>query len=633
MGTSARTGAPPRRLLLAAWLLGSAGPILRLAPIQADQRGLVALLAATSAAVVAVAAAIDRRGPRPAPVAGAVVGATVAAALAVRWGAVLPVGATAAGTALAFGALVRWPSFTGGRERPPGVAGLAVGVLVADAVLWRRHGSPVTFAVLGLVAVAVLELHARVPAVGDGVGRAVHRLARLVSLGITRTVGGLIVLVVITPMHLVSRAVGYSPLDPGWATGETAWTVVDPRRMRTATGGAPDPGSMASREVEPTRAVRRRGRARLVVPLAVAVLAVTLVGAPDLPFRRSSPPAAEPPISGGTFTRHLEDDPAFDGAPWAKDLRLDLLDAWRGLRFNAASGGWQLRDLSSEYVDIEDGVRATTAPDPALGPPLVVWLFGGSAAFGAGQRDDHTIASELVRRAEADGVALEVRNLAVPATVDWQSVVLLIERLSWGDPPDLVVFYDGANDLALQGVLAAQGRGRSDEPASLVDAQLDRILRERAEAEGTDPDDLPSYETDEPDAPLGPTASGRLVFERYRRGVEVARTYAAQASVPIRFFWQPDLRDKAVLTDDDRTALDGTGIDQDGIETFRTTSAAARSGLESLDVTDLTTVFDDVREPVYWDSVHTNELGAELVAAALYASLEPTLQTLEPTAG
>ena len=58
---------------------------------------------------------------------------------------------------------------------------------------------------------------------------------------------------------------------------------------------------------------------------------------------------------------------------------------------------------------VVDGRRATWRPAVTPGcRPAKVWMFGGSTAFGQGQRDDHTIASELARVAWEDGIAVDV---------------------------------------------------------------------------------------------------------------------------------------------------------------------------------------------------------------------------------
>jgi len=327
------------------------------------------------------------------------------------------------------------------------------------------------------------------------------------------------------------------------------------------------------------------------------------------------------------FTRPFEEDPAFADAPWARSLRIDLLDAWKNLEFNAAVGGWSMKDVASEYINTADGQRTTVRPPASLGTPLTVWFFGGSAAFGAGQRDAHTIPSELVGLAARDDIPIEVHNYAVPATVNWQSAMLLVARLEWDRPPDLVVFYDGANDLALQGVLAERGRARSDFPASLVDGEVDQLLQERATDREVPDDVLPPGQDRDPDDPPSASEAGRLVATRYGRGVALVQAQCAAADVPVSFFWQPDLRLKNPLSPADRQALAAVGA-EDGIERTRSMTAAVRPALGRLGVHDLSSVFDSQSEPIFWDTVHTNELGAQLVASAVYEALRPELARL-----
>ncbi len=330
-----------------------------------------------------------------------------------------------------------------------------------------------------------------------------------------------------------------------------------------------------------------------------------------------------------TFTKEFENDAAFEGAPWAKDLRVNLLDAWNNFEFNAASG-WRMKDADTEYIDVVDGERRTVRPDPSLGEPLQVWFFGGSAAFGAGQRDEHTIPSELVRRAGQDGVPLEVRNFGVPATVNWQSVMLMIEKLAWDGAPDLVVFYDGANDLSLQESLAFQGRATSDRPASLFDAEFDKILRERSTMDDVDGGEGTATTQPEPGATT-PEGLGARVLTRYSRGVSVARAAASGAGVPIRFFWQPQISTKTPLNEVDESTLDSIGSSDQSTASNRALANSVRAGLPSLGVTDLSTTFDGQDEAIYWDSVHTNEVGAALIAERMYAELEPEMRAARAT--
>ncbi len=51
--------------------------------------------------------------------------------------------------------------------------------------------------------------------------------------------------------------------------------------------------------------------------------------------------------------------------------------------------------------------------------------------------------------------------------------------------------------------------------------------------------------------------------------------------------------------------------------------AAAQSGVEPVDLTD---IFDDADQPIFFDWSHTNEAGARIEGAALYEHLRPLLE-------
>jgi hypothetical protein len=112
---------------------------------------------------------------------------------------------------------------------------------------------------------------------------------------------------------------------------------------------------------------------------------------------------------------------------------------------------------------------------------------------------------------------------------------------------------------------------------------------------------------------------------RYGNGVALIRRAAVEAEVPVVFFWQPDLRAKAPLSEVDRSTLADVGIDESTIPGWRALSDRVRTALPGLGVEDLTTVYDGREDALYWDTVHTNETGSLLVAEAMYPRLLPQL--------
>src|SRR5262249_15005402 len=119
----------------------------------------------------------------------------------------------------------------------------------------------------------------------------------------------------------------------------------------------------------------------------------------------------------------------------------------------------RLLDVTTRTVNVADRRRTTWTAPTCTCRRVRVWLYGGSGAFGIGQRDDHTIASELAKVAAAHGVTVDIENRAVPAAPHWRANELFLWDVTHERPPDLVVFYDGAEEVASELGLRARGLG------------------------------------------------------------------------------------------------------------------------------------------------------------------------------
>ena len=87
------------------------------------------------------------------------------------------------------------------------------------------------------------------------------------------------------------------------------------------------------------------------------------------------------------------------------------------------------------------------------------------------------------------------------------------------------------------------------------------------------------------------------------------------------FFWQPTAFSKR-LVDGEDFALRAVATDPDA---WREATRTARAGLPP-ETVDLSTVWDRTDKPVMYDFVHSNELGARVVAEAIYRRLKPQLE-------
>ena len=151
-----------------------------------------------------------------------------------------------------------------------------------------------------------------------------------------------------------------------------------------------------------------------------------------------------PAVADDTFDPAQQ--PAFRNAPWSAAM-LSEQDDLPGVKDSFL--GYRLDSMTGQYTNVLRGERVSY--QPSAGPrPLSIWFFGGSALFGDGQRDQHTIPSEFARIAESAGIPVRVHNFGRPAVAMWQEVELFEQLVAAGKKPDLVVFYDGFNDLVGQ---------------------------------------------------------------------------------------------------------------------------------------------------------------------------------------
>ena len=107
------------------------------------------------------------------------------------------------------------------------------------------------------------------------------------------------------------------------------------------------------------------------------------------------------------------------------------------------------RPFQGRYISVDgQGVRTTLnsrCDDPKS---LRIWMFGDSVLWGSGVSDADTIPSQLARVYAASGQNVCITNYAEQAWVSTQELVELLLQLKYSiRPPDVVVFYDGENDI------------------------------------------------------------------------------------------------------------------------------------------------------------------------------------------
>ena len=425
--------------------------------------------------------------------------------------------------------------------------------------------------------------------VTDAVSRIMHAAAYLLSTSMM-AVSWLIL--VILPWS-VQRLLRW---DPTWQPHPEGSRMV-PRRPEPSDARrtwARDPSTLRP-------GLSRRLHRAVMVTVIVCGMAFLVVVAPPLTQR----PAYKEPQAA------MADSPW-----WSTEARV------QSLTFDEARvSGYQgpiLADVESSYTNVEAGIRRTWEPDTP--PVLTVWMFGGSTLFGIGQRDEHTIPSELAKAANASGLSLRVVNHGVHGDLHWMEARRLTAALaSSASSPDLVVFYDGFNDLATVNLVNLRGStvllenqfvGTLDTgsffPGSrpgLVDQVVDLVWGSREASRG--------------DRPLTDREAVDFATRQYQETVADTLRDMEARSLEGVVVYQPSRVTRSV-------SVSGEGTDS---LDYRRMEQRFRLSLPD-EVIDLSGALDSVPDPVYWDAVHTNELGARVVATALLDELWPRLERL-----
>ena len=537
------------------------------------------------------------------------------------------------------------------RACPPAIAAVALGLLDRRAAAVSLVAISTALIVLGLSAPNAAE---RLDAI---IAKLASRAAHLVA----RAFGGLAWLFGVIPMWLWTRAWRRTPLDNSWVTAGSAWTIPPSSTHRDQLGAPRSAARSGARDALPIERTRgqRVGRAAVALVLMLGGMAVvaerrgldvpSVFGDEDVTARPASTPGASekpapetsadgvdlpssaifdapaerfdevtfptiaPRVSDGREVSEFDglpvDDYAHEDEPWAPEHFGDMTQVPYSPDFFL---GIRVSDFVSETVNVAEGRRVSYTPED---PELTVWFFGGSTMFGIGQRDDHTLPSVVAKTAEADGISIRALNFGVTGYVNWQATERFEQALTSGlERPDLVVFYDGVNDWRLGSYRVDMGQrevSRIDR-LSTSDEERQRIFEENGSPEEMSPG------AERQDLEIA------LAADQYRRGADVARRLGADVDVPVVHIWQPSPFAKE-RNPVDAPLWERVDFDPEWMEgsTARYLRIAEESGVDPID---LTRVLDDVDVPIYFDSSHTNELGARIIGEAMYEALKPDLK-------
>lgn len=136
----------------------------------------------------------------------------------------------------------------------------------------------------------------------------------------------------------------------------------------------------------------------------------------------------------------------YAGQDWSArywDEHFQIVDNWSYSPYVL----WRTRPYKGTLLNVdENGIRAT--PGSACNENSYrIYTFGGSTMWGYGVYDGATIAAYIQAGLSEQNVC--VVNYGEVGYNSTQGVIALLRLLQKGDTPDMVIFYDGTNDVTL----------------------------------------------------------------------------------------------------------------------------------------------------------------------------------------
>ncbi len=320
----------------------------------------------------------------------------------------------------------------------------------------------------------------------------------------------------------------------------------------------------------------------------------------------------------------------YQGAAWVNTLA----DEWRpSNKFSyEAYVGWERRPFQGQTISIDStGVRRSFHSH-CDDKTFTIWMFGGSAIWGAGTPDWLTIPSLLAEKYEQAGRNVCVQNYGEKAWVNTQEMIKLILELKRSErKPDMVVFYDGPSDVyeSYQSGRAGVHQNFNDtkqlfeghaSAASgtfhyLFDTNTARVLLQqklqnrmrRTSAKDTD-------------------MIAREAIRCYLENVHLVEGLAHEYKFEAVFFWEPTIStSNKHLTAEEAEARDAARRQTPGLEEANQAAYALMKAECRPHVFCIADALDTATGTIYFDEAHVAAEGNRLIAERMYNTLQQRL--------
>ncbi len=321
--------------------------------------------------------------------------------------------------------------------------------------------------------------------------------------------------------------------------------------------------------------------------------------------------------------------------------------------------GYILSPLTTENIHISQNHIRTTSHNPLNynGNTTNIYMFGGSTLFGVYANDSHTIPSLLASILNNESDSYMVSNYGQIGYNSGQELHYLISELQKGNIPDIVLFYDGANDVVSKMYYTYEPNDYiifEDQ----ITSNLGNILRFGRDINLTIPNNS-IFDIQKISTLFGGLKNIKIVDYPYKLVSElqnqnisntpailhyannsleslpqdIVHTYAVNMQVIQKLaeaykfqyflFWQPTVATKKI-SPEEHTIVNNDNVKSQSDIYIKTTSLIRKMNMNHWH--DLTNAFSEVSKPLYIDSVHISPEGNKIIAQQVADILIPYMK-------
>jgi hypothetical protein len=322
---------------------------------------------------------------------------------------------------------------------------------------------------------------------------------------------------------------------------------------------------------------------------------------------------------------------AYQGQSWAPALAREE-KASREVYDYKPYTVWRSHPFHGEAVNIDENNMRRTYYSHCDANQFTIWMFGGSTMRGNGSPDWGTIPSQLGQLFEKAGQPACVRNFGEGAWVSTQEVTQLALALkSETRKPNLVIFYDGANDTfvpyqsgrpdvhmnfnTIKNQFEGQRSLRDGTFSYLLQTNTLRLIFSLTARAAMRAGDRPV-----PSGDLNGLAQAST--NNYFANMDIVSGLAKQYGFDYGFFWQPVLftTRKTLVGEEQQIRRSKT---QAHLADWAPRMYDLVRGQQHSHFYDLTNTFDQSDQKLFLDWCHITMTGNELIARKMFAAFRP----------